>query len=261
MVPALAATICFQPARFLFFCRKKLHFETLTRINWRGLAYSIVSMSAPRILVVDDHDIVRQGVCALISSQPDWVVCGEARSGREAVRMASELLPDIVVMDLLMPDLNGLDAARQIKKKHPSIEILILSGHEETELIQSVFDAGIRAYIFKSQARAHLVPAITALLARKPYLTSRISEVLFRRFEEQTAGHEKEARCDAPLTAREREIVQLLAEGRSNKEVASGLAISIKTVETHRASIMRKLNLDSLSDLVRYAIRNKIIEP
>jgi DNA-binding NarL/FixJ family response regulator len=218
-------------------------------------------MTTARILVVDDHDIVRQGVCALIVSQPGWEVCGEARSGREALRMAEESRPDVIVMDLLMPDLNGLDAARQIKKHLPAVETLILSGHEDSELIQSVFDAGIRAYIFKSEARTHLVPAITALLTRKPYLTARVSEVLFRRFEEQAAGGEKQARADTALTAREREIVQLLAEGRSNKEVASNLAISTKTVETHRASIMRKLNLDSLSDLVRYAIRNKIIEP
>jgi DNA-binding NarL/FixJ family response regulator len=218
-------------------------------------------MSAPRILVVDDHDIVRQGVCALIAAQPDWIVCGEARTGRDAIRLSAELTPDVIVMDLLMPDLNGIDAARQIKKQLPNTEILVLSGHEENELIQSVFDAGIRAYIFKSQARSHLVPAITALLAHKPYLTSKVSEVLFRRFEQQATGQEKEGRTEAALTAREREIVQLLAEGRSNKEVASSLTISIKTVETHRASIMRKLNLDSLSDLVRFAIRTKIIEP
>jgi DNA-binding NarL/FixJ family response regulator len=219
-------------------------------------------MAVPRILVVDDHDIVRQGVCALLSAEPGWEVCAEARSGREALRLAAETHPDVIIMDLLMPDLNGLDAARQIKKQDPSVEILILSGHEDSELIQTAFDAGFRAYIFKSQAREHLVPAVTALLNHKPYLTSRVSEVLFRRFEEQgTAGGRKEGRADAALTAREREIIQLLAEGKSNKEVASGLAISIKTVETHRASIMRKLNLESLSDLVRYAIRNKIIEP
>jgi len=218
-------------------------------------------MPAPRILVVDDHDIVRQGVCALITSQPGWEVCGEARTGREAIAMAGESRPDIIVMDLLMPDLNGLDAARQIKKKLPLVEILILSGHEDTELIQTVFDAGIRAFIFKSQDRTHLVPAINSLLARKPYLTPRISEVLFSRFENRDTGAAKETRADAALTAREREIIQLLAEGRSNKEVASSLDISIKTVETHRASIMRKLGIDRLSDLVRYAIRKKIIEP
>jgi DNA-binding NarL/FixJ family response regulator len=218
-------------------------------------------MTTARILVVDDHDIVRQGVCALVTAQAGWEVCGEARSGREALRLAEELRPDIIIMDLLMPDLNGLDAARQIKKHLPSAETVILTGHEDADLIQSVFDAGIRAYIFKSEARTHLVPAITSLLTHKPYLTARVSEVLFRRFEQHSAGGEKLSRADTALTAREREIVQLLSEGRSNKEVASSLAISAKTVETHRASIMRKLNLDSLSDLVRYAIRNKIIEP
>lgn len=146
-------------------------------------------------------------------------------------------------------------------RKLPLVEILILSGHEDTELIQTVFDAGIRAFIFKSQARTHLVPAINSLLARKPYLTPRISEVLFSRFENRDTGAAKETRSDSALTAREREIIQLLAEGRSNKEVASSLDISIKTVETHRASIMRKLGIDRLSDLVRYAIRKKIIEP
>jgi DNA-binding NarL/FixJ family response regulator len=218
-------------------------------------------MSPTRILVVDDHDIVRQGVCALIAAQPGWIICGEARTGRDGIRLAAELAPDVVIMDLLMPDLNGIDAARQIKKQLPATEILVLSGHEESELIQTVFDAGIRAYIFKTQARDHLIPAINAILAHKPYLTSKVSEVLFRRFEQQAPGEEKEGRSDAALTAREREIVQLLAEGHSNKEVASSLTISIKTVETHRASIMRKLNLDSLSDLVRFAIRVKIIEP
>ena len=150
-------------------------------------------MTAARILVVDDHDIVRQGVCALITSQPGWEICGEARSGREALRLAEELNPDVIIMDLLMPDLNGLDAARQIKKHLPSVGNPVLSGHEDSELIQSVFDAGIRAYIFKSQARTHLVPAVAALLHRKPYLTPRISEVLFRRFEHQTAGEKKRA--------------------------------------------------------------------
>jgi len=241
-----------------FFRLKRLHFAAASRF-YCGPPHS--AMSAPRILVVDDHDIVRQGVCALLSAQPEWIICGEAKNGREAIRKAEELRPDVVIMDLLMPDLNGIDAGRQIKKLLPATEILVLSGHEETELIQSVFDAGIRAYIFKSQARTHLLPAVEALLAHKPYLTTPVSEVLFRRFEQQASGQEKESRTEIALTAREREIVQLLAEGRSNKEVASSLVISVKTVETHRASIMRKLNLDSLSDLVRFAIRTKIIEP
>jgi DNA-binding NarL/FixJ family response regulator len=215
-------------------------------------------MAAARILLVDDHEIARQGISALIASEPSWQVCGEARTGREAVTMAADLRPDVIIMDLLMPDLNGLDAARQIRKLLPSTEVALLTGHEDDKLIQPAFDAGIHAYIFKSQAREHLVRAITALLAGRPYLTPQVSQVLFNRLGQ--SGPAPGKRPDASLTGREREIIQLLAEGRSNKDVASVLQISIKTVETHRASIMRKLNIESLSDLVLYAIRNKIIE-
>jgi DNA-binding NarL/FixJ family response regulator len=217
-------------------------------------------MPAARILVVDDHDIVRQGVTALIETQPGWTVCGEAQTGRQAVLMASELRPDIIIMDILMPDLNGVDAARQIRKAVPSAEILIFSGHEDDHLIQPSFDAGVRAYIFKSQASTHLVPAITSLLAGRPYLTPQVSGILFHQFDKGPSKSEPGRRSETSLTGREREIIQLLAEGRSNKEVASLLDISTKTVETHRASIMRKLGIESLSDLVLYAIRNKIIE-
>jgi DNA-binding NarL/FixJ family response regulator len=215
-----------------------------------------------KILLADDHEIARHGAAALISTQPGWEICGEAQTGREALKMAEELQPDIIVMDLLMPDLNGLDAARQIKKLFPKIEIIVLSGHEDSKLIQPAFDAGIRAYIFKTQARMHLVAAIHALLAGRPYLTPRVSEVLFQRLDgasrfDAEAGH----RVEPALTAREREIIQMLVEGKSNKEIASVLSISTKTVETHRASIMRKLNMESLSDLIRFAVRTKMIEP
>ena len=249
---AIAATI-WKTAPFF---AEMLPFRPQTGLDCAG-----PHMSSPRILVVDDHDVVRQGVCALITSHEGWQVCGEARTGREAVQLAAELHPDIIIMDLLMPDLNGLDAAKQIRKQLPAIEVLILSGHEETELIQSVLDAGIRAFVFKSQARAHLVPAIEALLSHQSYLTPEVSEVIFRGLEQGGAAGDRGVRIDPALTAREREIIQMLAEGRSNKEVASGLSISIKTVETHRASIMRKLGLESMSDLVRYSIRHKIIEP
>jgi len=219
-------------------------------------------MPGARILLVDDHEIAREGAAALISAQPGWEVCGMAETGRQAIKRATELRPDIIVMDLLMPDLNGLDAARQIKKVLPQTEILVLSGHEDSKLIKPAFDSGIRAYIFKSQARAHLVPAITALLAGKPYLTPRVAEVLFHRLDEQRpADAAKSSRIEPMLTGREREVVQMLAEGRSNKQIAEVLKISIKTVETHRASIMRKLSTENLSDLIRYAIRTKIIEP
>jgi len=212
-------------------------------------------MAAARLLIVDDHEIIREGVRALIASRADWEVCGEARTGREAVRMAAELRPDVVVMDLLMPDLNGIDAARQMKKEAPSMEILILSGHEEAGLIQQALEAGVRAYIFKSQASVHLAPAIAALLAGQTYLTAGT---------QTTAGSGEggmgDDRPEPVLTAREREIIQWLAGGQSNKEIAAGLGISVKTVETHRASIMRKVGIESLSELVRYALRKRIIE-
>ena len=204
-------------------------------------------MSACRLLLVDDYDIVRQGVRALISAQAGWEVCGEARSGGEALRMAAELRPDVVVMDLLMPDMNGIDAARQMRKAVPTAVIVILSGHGEGELVRGAFEAGVRGYVLKSEARTHLVPAIAAVMAGKRYPES---EVWGR-------GDGEELPV---LTAREREIVQWLAGGHSNKEIAAGLGIQVKTVETHRASIMRKLNLGSLSELVRYAIRRRIIE-
>ncbi|HEX4086110.1 MAG TPA: response regulator transcription factor [Chthoniobacteraceae bacterium] len=208
----------------------------------------------PRILLADDHDIAREGVRALVASHPGWEVCGEARAGRDALRLAAELKPDVLVTDVLMPDLNGVDVARQIRKDLSATEIVILSGHEDDALIQQAFDAGVRAYVSKSEARVHLIPAIEALLARKPYLTVRVAEVLMRDYKGPAAGSAD------PLTAREREIVQLLAEGRSNKEISSTLDIGVKTVETHRASIMRKLNLNGLSDIVLYAIRHKIVE-
>jgi DNA-binding NarL/FixJ family response regulator len=205
-----------------------------------------------RILLVDDHEIARQGVASLIAAQPGWQVCGEAADGREGLRLAVELKPDVVVLDMLMPGLNGLDAARLLKKQVPAAQLLILSGHEESTLIRPAFDAGVRAYILKSQARTHLIPAISALLAGILYLTPEVSQVL---------------RADAidnpppnTLTPREREIIQLLSEGMANRDIAGELGISTKTAETHRASIMRKLRVESLADLVLYAIRNKIIQ-
>jgi DNA-binding NarL/FixJ family response regulator len=211
-------------------------------------------MPAARILLADDHDIVRQGICALVGAEAGWEVCGEARTGREAVRLAGELRPDAVIMDILMPDLNGLDAARLIRKGSASVAILILSGHEDENLIRPAFEAGIGAYIFKSQARAHLIPALGALLAGGTYVTPEVSVILGR------AAGRRPGMTGSVLTAREREIIQLIAEGRGNKEMAAALGIGAKTVETHRAAIMRKLNIDSVGGLVRYAIRNKIVE-
>lgn len=211
-----------------------------------------------RILITDDHDVMREGARALIEQQPGWEVCGVAATGREAVAKALQLRPDIVIMDMSMPDLNGLDATIQIKRNLPHAEILMFTGHETETLIREAFEAGVKSFIFKSEAHRFLVEAIQSLALHKPFFTSRVSEILFSNMLNRAQGNASEP--GQRVTSREREIVQLLAEGKSNKEVAGSLGISVRTAETHRASILRKLNLDSLASLVRYAIRNKIIE-
>ena len=210
-----------------------------------------------RIRLADDHEIVRHGVRLLIGKEPGWEVCGEAADGRKAVALAEQLAPDVVVLDIGMPELNGLDAARQIKRVLPQTEVLIFTGEESEQLIHDVFAAGARSYILKSDIGPHLVAAIRALGEHRHYFTSRISEVVFARYLAGASGAGKDKA--EGLTPREREIVQLLSEGKSNKEAGALLGITVKTVETHRAAVMRKLRLDSFADLVRYAIRNKII--
>lgn len=214
-------------------------------------------MEKLRILLVDDHEVVRQGVRMLVQKEAGWEICGEAVDGRKAVALAEQLHPDVVVLDIGMPGLNGLDAARQIKRALPKTEVLIFTGEENEQLIHDVFGAGARSYILKSDIGKHLVAAIRALGQHRHYFTNHISEVVFARYLNGDSGVGKDK--TEGLTPREREIVQLLSEGQSNKGVAALLGISIKTVETHRAATMRKLRLDSFADLVRYAIRNKII--
>lgn len=210
-----------------------------------------------RIFLADDHEVVREGLRRLIEKESEWEVCGEAGDGRKAVALVLELAPDVVVLDLLMPELNGLEATRQIKRALPKSEVLIFTGEEGDQVIHEIFAAGARSYILKSDLTQHLVAGIRALGLHKHYFTSRISEVVFARYfaGESGAGKDK----TEGLTPREREIVQLIGEGKSNKEAAGALGISIKTVETHRAATMRKLGLDSFADLMRYAIRNKIV--
>jgi DNA-binding NarL/FixJ family response regulator len=213
-----------------------------------------------RILIADDHDVMRDGTRGLIERQPGWEVCGVAGTGREAVTLAIQLQPDIVIMDMSMPELNGLDAAVQIKRRLPRTEILMFTAHETEDLIREVFEAGAKSFIFKSEAHHFLVDAIQSLSQHKPFFTSKVSEVLFADLLTRSAGPSNGPQPGQRLSGREREIVQLLAEGRSNKEVADNLGISVRTAETHRASILRKLGLDSIASLVRYAIRNKMIE-
>jgi len=219
----------------------------------------LVAQSTLRILIADDHDVMREGTRAVIEREEGWQVCGLATTGREAVTLASQLEPDIVIMDMTMPELNGLDAAILIKRTLPRTEILMFTGHETDNLIREAFEAGVKSFIFKSEAHHFLVEAIQSLARHKPFFTSQVSEILFSHMLNRDGSHDA-TEPGQRVTTREREIVQLLAEGKSNKEVAEGLGISVRTAETHRASILRKLNLDSFAGLVRYAIRNKIVE-
>ena len=212
-----------------------------------------------RILMADDHEIVRRGLRAMVEACESWRVVAEASTGRQAVEMAMELKPDLVIMDIGMPELNGLEATRQILRDRPSTEILILTMHASEQLVREVLDAGARGYILKSDAGRELVTAVESLANHRPYFTSTVSEMVLQGFLRPEAATE-EAHLRSPLTPREREIVQLVAEGKSNKEVASALDISVKTVETHRARIMAKLNLRSVGELVRYAVRNGIVQ-
>jgi DNA-binding NarL/FixJ family response regulator len=213
-----------------------------------------------KILVVDDHDIIRRGLKDLLNAKSGWEVCAEAKTGKEAVTLAEQLKPHIVVMDISMPDLNGLESARRIHKILPKTGILILTMHFSDQLVREVIEAGARGYILKSDADRDLVTAVDSIASRRTFFTSRASEMLLGGQAPQSAHVEPRLPLRGRLTAREREIVQLLAEGKSSKEVAAALGISVKTAETHRANIMRKLEIHSVSELVRYAIKNQIIE-
>jgi DNA-binding NarL/FixJ family response regulator len=219
-----------------------------------------LSAASIRILVVDDHDIIRRGLKDLLAAKPGWEICAEAKTGRDAVSMAEQLKPDVIVMDVSMPDLNGLEAARRIHKALPKTGILILTMHYSDQLVRDVIESGARGYILKSDADRELVSAVEAIANRRTFFTPRASELLLDGFSRPGMTVEPKLPLRNRLTSREREIVQLLAEGKSSKEVAVALGISVKTAETHRANIMRKLEIHSVSELVRYAIKNQIIE-
>ena len=213
-----------------------------------------------RVLVADDHEIVRRGLCSLIEGQPGWKVAAEAADGREAVEKTRELKPDLTVMDISMPSMNGLEATRQIMKDCPESKVLVLTVHDSDPLIREVLDAGARGYVLKADAGRDLVAALEALRRNKTFFTAKVAQTVLdgylkRDFEPAEVDTRK-----GRLTPRQREIVQLLAEGKSSKEVAVELGISVKTAETHRANIMRRLDCHSVSELVRYAIRNQFIE-
>jgi DNA-binding NarL/FixJ family response regulator len=213
-----------------------------------------------RILIADDHHVVRTGLRALLESKTGWQVCAEAANGREAVEKAGQLKPDVAVLDIGMPLLNGVEATRQIRKLSPKTEILILTMHDSELLVQEVLGAGAHGYILKDDADRNLIAAVDALRRHKPYLSSRVSEAASKTAQPAGDGWAFNRSSRSRLTPREREVLQLLAEGKSNKEVAEILQISVKTAETHRANIMLKLDFHSVTELVRYAVRNKIIQ-
>lgn len=218
-------------------------------------------MSALQILVADDHDLMRRGLRSVLEAQPGWQVCAEAHTGTEAVEMAEKLKPNVAILDISMPEMNGLEAAKQIQQASSKTEILVLSMHYSDQLIRDVVDAGVRGYVVKSDSDRDLVVAVRALANHRPFFTPHATELMLNSVREpRQASADGSSTIRERLTPREREIVQLIAQGRNSKDVAGVLGISVKTAETHRANIMRKLQVHTVSELVRYALRNKIIE-
>ena len=217
-------------------------------------------MTALRILVADDHEIVRRGLCAILASYVGWEVCGETGDGREAVAKAKELSPDIVILDIGMPSLNGLDATRQILRHNPEQRVLILTVTDAEQVIEEVLKAGARGFVLKTDAAHDLVTAVDALHQDRTFFNSRVGQMVLNGFLYGNGQAPNNKTILPRLTAREREVVQLLAEGKTTKEVAVRFDLSVKTAETHRSNIMRKLGLHCLSELVLYAVRNRIVQ-
>ena len=213
-------------------------------------------MKKLQVLIADDHDLMRRGIKALIESHDNWTVCAEARTGREAVDKAESTKPDVAIIDISMPELNGIDAARRIKAVAPRTEVLILSIHYSDQVVRDVINSGIRGFVVKSDSERDLVMAVEALSKHRAFFTPLATQAMLNNLEKPEEAEPAETR----LTTREREILQLLSEGKSSKEVASVLNISVKTAETHRSNLMGKLGLHNVSELVRYAVRNRIIQ-
>jgi two-component system, NarL family, response regulator NreC len=216
-------------------------------------------MTNVRILLIDDHVAVRLGVRSLLESQPGWKVCGEAATGKDGIEAAKELRPDIVVQDFTLPELDGLEVLRQIKKSVPAAEVIIFTGRNTEEIVYQAFDGGARSCILKTDEAEHLTAAVQAAAQHKPYFTPWVSTLVLNRLQQPKSGEDRPA-AGSVLTPRERETVQIVAEGKSNKELAERLGVSLRTAESHRASIMRKLDLHTVGEVVRYAVRNGIIE-
>ena len=201
-----------------------------------------------RILIADDHDVVRAGLRAILQSQ-----AAEASDGKEAVELALATRPDVAVLDFGLPTLNGVEATRQIRSRLPRVEILIFTMHDTDALVRDVLEAGARGFLLKSDASRFLISAVETLSDHKPFFTGKVSEALLESFLLKKPS-------EGALTGREKSVIQLIAEGRPNRKIAEVLSISIKSVEMHRASALKKLNADSTAALIRYAIKNKLVE-
>jgi DNA-binding NarL/FixJ family response regulator len=212
-----------------------------------------------RILVADDHELVRRGIRGLLRAQRGWRVIGEATNGREAVEKTSKLKPDVAIVDISMPELDGLQATRRIREAAPGTSVVVLTMHESDQMVRRVLEAGALGYVLKSDLAAHLVKAVKDVSAGKLFLTPRVSDIVLKGFLKNGNRPEPRENSRARPTSREVQVIRLLAEGKANKEIAAELGITLRTVETHRAKIMLKLGLHSLAELIHYALRNKIV--
>jgi len=221
-----------------------------------------VAQKSYRVLVADDHAVVRTGIKQLLEAQPGIEVCCEATTGVEAIEHVRKAKPDMVLLDLTMPEMNGIDAARQIREISPNTDILVLSMHYTEEIAREVLRSGARGYMLKSDANAELVTAVNRVRRGEQYFTGLLAATMAENFAQTKAnGSDDSAIAGTPLTPREAEIIQLLAQGKSNKEAAAVLGVSTRTVESHRNHIMHKMEFESFSDMVRFAIRKSLVEP
>lgn len=217
-------------------------------------------MNTIKVLVAEDHTIVRKGLCALLEAEADIDVVGEAENGRQAVEMVEELNPDVVLMDISMPELNGMDATRQLKKKLPDLKIIILSMHSNEEYIIETLRAGASGYLIKRTAPSELIKAIHAAQEGKSFLSPSVSKKVIDSLVRSKAEIDSEPRGLNRLSTREREILQLIAEGHTNREIAKQLYVSAKTIEVHKGNIQKKLKITGTAELTKYAIRKGLIE-